>query len=105
MRVAKKPEIKYLNAIGEKMRYCRKSAGLNQTEVSELMGVHRSSVSYYETGKIQAPVVYLHNYSKQFQVLLDDLADNLITIEKFSKKYPLSHFFGKIIVGADIIRP
>lgn len=78
--------------LGSKLRYCRKSAGFKQSQISELCEIERSGVSYYESGKIIPSVHYLLKFSKLFRVSIDDLADNEISFEDFTAKYPVSHF-------------
>lgn len=78
--------------LGLKLRYCRKSAGFKQSQISELCEIERSGISYYESGKIFPSIPYLVTFSKKFRVSIDDLADNEISFEDFTTKYPVSHF-------------
>lgn len=78
--------------LGLKLRYCRKSAGFKQSQISELCEIERSGISYYESGKIIPSIPYLVTFSKKFRVSIDDLADNEISFEDFTAKYPVSHF-------------
>lgn len=78
--------------LGLKLRYCRKSAGFKQSQISELCEIERSGISYYESGKILPSIPYLVTFSKKFRVSIDDLADNEISFEDFTAKYPVSHF-------------
>lgn len=78
--------------LGLKLRYCRKSAGFKQSQISELCEIERSGISYYESGKILPSIQYLVTFSKKFRVSIDDLADNEISFEDFTAKYPVSHF-------------
>lgn len=92
MRVAKKPKKEYLVVLGKKLRYCRKSTGLTQKQLAELFDIDRTSVSYYETGKIQPPAFYLFNCANEFRLFLDDLADSEYSFEEFANRYTLEHF-------------
>lgn len=78
--------------LGLKLRYCRKSAGFKQSQISELCEIERSGISYYESGKILPSIQYLVTFSKKFGVSIDDLADNEISFDDFTAKYPVSHF-------------
>lgn len=42
--------------IGARIKTARKSAGLNQTDVAEILGIARPAVSQMETGRIRIPV-------------------------------------------------
>lgn len=81
--------------LGLKLRYCRKSAGFKQSQISELCEIERSGVSYYESGKIIPSVQYLVTFSKKFRVLIDDLADDKFSFDDFTAKYPVSHFINE----------
>ncbi len=92
MSVDKKPKREYLAVLGKKLRYCRKSTGLTQQQIGELFDIDRTSVSCYETGKIQPPVFYLFNCANEFRLFLDDLADSEYSFEEFTNRYTLEHF-------------
>lgn len=47
--------------IGRRMRYLRKAAGMNQSELAGKIGVSQVQVSYYERShnKVPASIIYL----------------------------------------------
>ena len=90
------PVIKESKVLGIKLRYCRKSAGLTQLQTGDLFELERSGISYYESGKIFPSITYLLNFSKTFNLSIDDLVNNDFTVENFMKKYPVTHFINII---------
>jgi len=54
--------------VGKKLRDLRISAGLNQTDVAELLGISQSQVNRFETGKGRASAAYLHALSIYYKV-------------------------------------
>lgn len=45
-----------LKAIAAKIKKARKNLGMTKKELAEIMGLHESSISKYETGKVDFPV-------------------------------------------------
>lgn len=77
--------------LGLKLQYCRKASKFTQLQIAELFKLDRSSISYYESGKTVPTITYLLNFSRMFEISMEDLADNQFTIEEFTYKYPCFH--------------
>lgn len=71
-------EIKF----GERIREVRKNAGCSQKEFCAMLDIPQSTLSAYETDRMQPTVVSLVNIATTFNVSLDWLCD----IEKNSEK-------------------
>ncbi len=54
--------------VGKKIRELRITAGLNQSEVAELLGISQSQVNRFETGKGRVSAAYLHALSIYYSV-------------------------------------
>lgn len=59
--------------IGEAMRQARKSSGMTQVELSEISGVHRSSISEYECGIRFPNVLVLWSIADALNIEIDVL--------------------------------
>ncbi len=57
----------------ENLKAIRKQNKLTQQQVAEIIGVDRSSVSYYETGKACPPLTVLVKIAKLYKMSLDEL--------------------------------
>lgn len=57
--------------IGERIRLVRKNTGCNQKEFGSLLNIPQSTLSAYETGRMQPTVTSLINIAKKFNVSLD----------------------------------
>ncbi len=56
---------------GERIRTIRKKAGYNQTEFCSLLDIPQSTLSAYETDRMQPTIVTLVNIATKFNVSLD----------------------------------
>ncbi len=72
------------NVISYWLKYYRTQSGLTQQDVADLLGLERSSYSYYETGKITPDIETLVRLSKIFKV---DFYDLLSGCNKETGKY------------------
>ena len=59
---------KYTQGIGERIRFVRKRAGLDQFKFAELLDVSRQSVSGYETERLMPSGKIIELISDQYQV-------------------------------------
>ncbi len=57
----------------EKLRELRKQANLKQREMSEKLGIDRSTYAYYETGKSKPSLIVLCKIADVFDVSTDYL--------------------------------
>ena len=60
-------------SIGEKIKKCRKEAGLSQEQLADRLGVTRQSVSKWESGSAVPELVKLIALSDMFGVSVDYL--------------------------------
>ena len=75
---------------GERLKNLRKSKGLNQQELADLIGASKSLISCYESGKRNPSLENIISFMEIFGVTSDYLlgADNLIkTVENDDDKY------------------
>lgn len=59
--------------LGELLRYYRNRSNLTQQQVSDLMGINRTTYTYYETSKTEPSIDTLHKLIKIFGITYDDL--------------------------------
>ena len=59
--------------LGEVLRYYRDRSNLTQQQVSDLIGINRTTYTYYETGKTEPSIDTLHKLIKIFGITYDDL--------------------------------
>ena len=59
--------------IGERLRIVRKNKGTTQKELSDVLGMKKSSISLYEIGKIDPPDEVKISIAKYFNISLDYL--------------------------------
>ncbi len=57
----------------EKLRMLREKQGLSQRQVAEVLGLDRSTYTYYETGKTEPSLQTLRRLVALYQVTADDL--------------------------------
>lgn len=61
-----------LSKIGENLQKARKATGLTQSQVESILGINKTQLSYYETGKREVSIsileklAILYGYSLQF---------------------------------------
>lgn len=85
--------------LGKRIREVRESAELNQKEFCAVLGIPQSTLSAYETGRMQPTVTSLVNIAEKFNVSLDwlcgiesaknkqDLPDDLSAALTEAEKY------------------
>lgn len=61
----------------ERLKELRKDRGFTQRQISEMLGIDRSSYSYYETGKTRPSIKILIKLSCIYQVSIDYLVGNI----------------------------
>lgn len=61
------------NNFAKNLRYYRKLSGLTQLEISEILGIHRSSYTSYETGKRECSFDLLLEIAEILNVTTDEL--------------------------------
>ena len=59
--------------LGEVLRYYRDRSNLTQQQVSDLIGINRTTYTYYETGKTEPSIDTLYKLIKIFGITYDDL--------------------------------
>ncbi len=59
----------------DKLREYRTNCGFSQQQVAEMLNMHRSTYSYYETGKTEPSLDNLRMLSKMFAVSMDELLE------------------------------
>lgn len=59
--------------LGDLLRYYRSRSNLTQQQVSDLMGINRTTYTYYETGKSEPSIDNLYKLTKIFGITYDDL--------------------------------
>jgi transcriptional regulator with XRE-family HTH domain len=55
--------LRYRESVGKQIRILREKKGLSQDDLSEIMNVHRSTISKVETGKFAITIDYLVKFS------------------------------------------
>lgn len=67
--------LKYLNPqiFSYRLKACRKEKGLNQTEAADELGIPKSSLSYYESGKAIPSLDKAYELAEYYHVSLDYL--------------------------------
>lgn len=62
--------------IGRNIRFYRKKANLSLIELGELVGLHKSTVSRYEKGKISSlDITMIKNFANALNVHISDLVN------------------------------
>ena len=59
--------------LGDRLRRFRKNAGLTQEQISDVLGIDRSTYAYYETNKTSPSIPYLVIISKLYCITVDEL--------------------------------
>ena len=88
----------------EKLQELRKSRGLTQEELSEILFVSRAAVSKWESGRGYPNIESLKGISKFFSVSIDDLlsGDKLIDIAEKENKSNLRKIFDFLFGISDL---
>lgn len=58
---------------GKKLRQCRQARGLTQGELSEIVGISKTSIVNYETATRKVPLALIKKFSEFFHVSIDEL--------------------------------
>lgn len=75
--------------LGFKLKKLRKYKGINQDELAQLLAVGKTTISNYETGYTVPPSANLRQLAQFFNVTVDDLIDDKISVEDLiGKKEP-----------------
>lgn len=61
-----------MSEFGDKLRQSRIKASLTQQAVADLLGVDRTTISYYETGKVIPKWQTLFKMSELYKVSVDE---------------------------------
>lgn len=61
-----------MSEFGDKLRQSRIEASLTQQAVADLLGVDRTTISYYETGKVVPKWHTLFKMSELYKVSVDE---------------------------------
>ena len=77
-----------------KIRELREKYGYTQKKMSELLGIERSTYTYYETGKTEPSLRVLRKMAVVFHVSTDYLVDMSDTKNSIEEKM-LSHYWRK----------
>lgn len=70
-------EKKYLQAFGKRLAEVRKSRGLTQEKLAEMLDISAVSVTYLETGRRWPRLLTLHRIAKALRVNVSDLFTDL----------------------------
>lgn len=62
-----------MEQFSKRLKALRESAGLNQSQLAEELGVSRGSISYYENGERVPDIDFLYKVSKYFHISFDFL--------------------------------
>ena len=78
----------------EKLQELRKSKGLTQEELAEVLFVSRTAISKWESGRGYPSIDSLKEISRFFSVTIDDLicSDEMITVAENDKREFVSSF-------------
>ncbi|MDE5984464.1 MAG: helix-turn-helix domain-containing protein [Eubacterium sp.] len=63
----------------DKIKYLRKKQNYTQQQVADILGIDRSTYSFYEIGKTRPKLEMLKSLAKIFKVSVDDLLDDDIS--------------------------
>lgn len=73
-KTKKQKMLEFQETLGKRLCSLRVMNDVMQSELSELLGVDRTTYSYYERGKISINIYYLSQLSRFFGIPLDLLA-------------------------------
>lgn len=59
--------------VGKKLKELRKSLGLTQKDIANLLNISVSSYTLYELGKILIPTSYIYKLAKKFECSIDGI--------------------------------
>lgn len=61
--------------IGNNLKKYRDSHGLSQDQIASILGVDRSTISLYESGKREIPLAQLEKFTDLFAIELEDILE------------------------------
>lgn len=62
-----------METLGQRIKYYRKKAGIQQKSLAETLGISTSALNYYESNKRQPTAVMLSNIAKILNITGDEL--------------------------------
>lgn len=62
--------------VGKNLKELRKSLGLTQKDIANLLNISVSAYTLYELGKILIPTSYIYKLAKKFQCSIDYIINN-----------------------------
>ncbi len=65
-----------MHMLSGNLRKFRRASGLNQEDVSKVLGIDRSAYSYYESGKTEPSIKNLIKIARMFNIDVDTLVGN-----------------------------
>jgi len=71
---------------GQKMRFLRRYCRLSQAQVGKIMHLDRSSIAYYETGKVEPKISSLLAFARLYRVTLESLCDDSLPLVFLQEK-------------------
>lgn len=69
------------NNFSNNLKYLRETYNLKQEDIAKKVGVSRTSISYYESGKMEPTLQILISLSNLFNISMDDLASSELRSE------------------------
>lgn len=73
----KEPEI-YLKVLGKMMRLFREKRERTKTELGEILGVDRTTITHYEKGSREPSLSYMYKFCKYFGCSIDELLNDCV---------------------------
>lgn len=70
-----------IKLLGEKIKYFRKSNNIKQSDLSNKLGISRTALSYYESGKYEPNIFTLLKLSKVMNCSINYLIDDSIEVD------------------------
>lgn len=77
----------------QKLKYCRLSHNLTQSQMGEICCCDRASISLYENSGVNIPMKILIKYSEMFNIKMDDLTDDKVSLDDFINMHSLCRIF------------
>lgn len=78
-----------MSSLGEKLKTLRKNNKLTQTDMANILGVKKSSISKYENNVNVPDIKSLIKLSNYFEISLDSLVDNSFELYEDEKNFSL----------------
>ncbi|MDM8531907.1 helix-turn-helix transcriptional regulator [Anaerolineales bacterium HSG25] len=70
-----------MNKLGEKLYFLRKKQGLTTKQLGDMLGVDRSLITKFETGKNIPSLGLAFKIAQFFEITVDDLVNDEIEID------------------------